>query len=47
MKNRGKIKGCTYKSNNISIAKFPRVPNLDLKKIGKAIVRLTNNQILK
>ena len=30
MKNRGKIKGGTYKSNNISIAKCPRVPKLVL-----------------
>ena len=30
MKNGGKIKVCTCKSNNISIAKCPRVPKLVL-----------------
>ena len=46
MKNRGKSRGCTYKSNNISIAKCPRVPKLVLTN-AKTIVSLTNYQILK
>ena len=46
MKNRRKIKGGIYKSDNISSAKCPRVSNLVLNN-AKAIVCLTNDQILK
>ena len=31
-KSQKKPMGCTYKSNDISIAKCPRVPNLDKNK---------------
>ena len=39
--------GSTDKSNNISIAKCPRVPNLVFLVNAQTIVCLTNDQILK